>query len=82
VLEQKVDRTNPIVGGAPFEIAVSRATFAPKDWLRIGARLADEVWVLTAGTGVDPPPGLTLARRLDYRVPSSRAPRSILGYCR
>jgi 16S rRNA G527 N7-methylase RsmG len=82
VLEQKVDPANPLVDGAPFEIALSRATFAPKDWLPIGARLAHEVWVLTAGTDVDPPPGLVLARRLDYRVPSSGAPRSILGYRR
>jgi 16S rRNA G527 N7-methylase RsmG len=82
MLEQKVDPANPIVDGAPFGIALSRATFAPKDWLPIGAQLADEVWVLTAGTDLDPPPGLVLARRLDYRVPSSGAPRSILGYRR
>jgi len=82
MLEQKVDPANPIVDGTPFGIALSRATFAPKDWLPIGAQLADEVWVLTAGTDVEPPADLVLARRLDYRVPSSRAPRSILGYRR
>lgn len=82
MLEQKVDPANPIVDGTPFGIALSRATFAPKDWLPIGAQLADEVWVLTAGTDVEPPADLVLARRLDYRVPSSRAPRSILGYHR
>ncbi len=82
MLEQKVDPANPIVESAPFGIALSRATFAPKDWLTIGAQLADEVWVLTAGTDVDPPPGLVLARRLDYEVPSSGAPRCILGYRR
>jgi len=82
ILEQKVDPANPIIDGTPFGIALSRATFAPKDWLPIGAQLADEVWVLTAGTDVEPPSDLVLARRLDYRVPSSRAPRSILGYRR
>jgi 16S rRNA G527 N7-methylase RsmG len=82
MLEQKVDQANPNVDGAPFEIALSRATFAPKDWLPIGAQLADEVWVLTAGTDLDPPPGLVLARRLDYAVPSSGAPRCILGFGR
>lgn len=82
MLEQKVVPANPIVDGTPFGIALSRATFAPKDWLPIGAQLADEVWVLTAGTDVEPPADLVLARRLDYRVPSSRAPRSILGYRR
>ncbi|MDH3654217.1 MAG: class I SAM-dependent methyltransferase [Myxococcales bacterium] len=82
MLEQKVDLANPIVDGTPFGIALSRATFAPRDWLSIGAQLADEVWVLTAGTDVDPPAGLVLARRLDYSVPSSGAPRRILGYRR
>lgn len=82
ILERKVDPANPIVDSAPFGVALSRATFAPKDWLPIGAQLADEVWVLTAGTDVDPPPGLVLARRMDYEVPSSGAPRCILSYCR
>ena len=82
MLEQKVDPANPTVPGAPFGIALSRATFAPNDWLLIGAQLADEVWALTAGRDVDPPASLALARRLDYEVPSSGAPRSILGYRR
>jgi 16S rRNA (guanine527-N7)-methyltransferase len=82
MLEQKVDPANPRVDGAPFGIALSRATFAPNDWLPIGAQLADEIWVLTAGTDVEPPAGLILARRMDYAVPSSGAPRSILGYRR
>lgn len=81
-LEQKVDPAKPVVAGAPFSVALSRATFAPEDWLPIGARLADEVWVLTAGTELEAPPGLHLARRLDYEVPSSGAPRSILSYHR
>jgi len=82
ILEQRVDPANPRVDGAPFRIALSRATFAPNDWLPIGAQLADEIWVLTAGTDVDPPAGLILARRVDYAVPSSGAPRSILSYRR
>ena len=82
MLEQKVDPANPHVDGAPFGIAVSRATFAPNDWLPIGAQLGHEIWVLTAGTDVEPPAGLILARRMDYAVPSSGAPRSILGYRR
>lgn len=81
-LEQKVDPAKPVVEGAPFSVALSRATFAPEDWLRIGAQLADEVWVLTAGAEVEAPAGLNLARRLDYEVPSSGAPRSILSYRR
>ncbi|MGB3051838.1 MAG: RsmG family class I SAM-dependent methyltransferase [Polyangiales bacterium] len=82
MLERKVDPAHPTVDGAPFGIALSRATFPPNEWLPIGAQLADEVWVLTAGTDVDPPAGLLLARRLDYEVPSTGAPRSILAYRR
>lgn len=82
MLEQKVDLAMPVVEGAPFDIALSRATFSPEDWLPIGAQLADEVWVLTAGTEFQAPDNLQLARRLDYEVPSSGAPRSILAYRR
>ena len=80
VLEQKVDPEDPSVEGAPFDIALSRATFAPSDWLRIGATLADEVWVLTAGTEPEASPEVALVRRLDYQVPTSGAPRAILAY--
>lgn len=82
MLEQKVDRAKPAVPGTPFSVALSRATFAPEEWLGIGAQLAGEVWVLTAGTEVGAPGDLRLDRRLDYQVPSSGAPRSILAYCR
>lgn len=79
-LEQKVDSRSPVVSGAPFSVALSRATFSPQEWLPIGTRLAEEVWVLTAGTDVDAPADLQLQRRLDYKVPSTGAPRSILAY--
>lgn len=82
MLEQRVDPGAPAIEGAPFDIALSRATFSPEDWLPIGAQLAHEVWVLTAGTDVSPPDDVQLVRRLDYEVPSSRAPRTILAYSR
>ena len=82
MLEQKIDPAEPVVDGAPFSVALSRATFAPEEWLGIGAQLAEEVWVLTAGAEVEASAGLRLARRLDYEVPSSGAPRSILAYRR
>jgi len=82
VLEQRVDPAKPAVAGAPFDIALSRATFPPESWLPIGARLADEIWVLTAGSEVEAIAGLRLDRRLDYEVPSSGAPRSVLSYRR
>jgi 16S rRNA (guanine527-N7)-methyltransferase len=78
--ERKVDRDKPVVEGAPFSVALSRATFAPEDWLAIGAQLAEEIWVLTAGAEVDAGGELRLDRRVDYEVPSSGAPRAILAY--
>jgi 16S rRNA G527 N7-methylase RsmG len=80
MLEQKVDPREPSVEGAPFRIALSRATFSPEEWLSIGASLAAEVWVLTAGSELGEVGELQLVRRLDYAVPSSGAPRSILAY--
>ena len=83
VLEQKIDPENPALDDAPFDIALSRATFAPEEWLRIGAKLAEEIWVLTAGAEPEPEaPSLQLVRRLDYSVPSSGAPRVVLAYRR
>ena len=82
MLEKRVDPRAPASAGAPFDIALSRATFSPEDWLPIGAQLADEVWALTAGTDVPAPDDLRLLRRLDYTVPSSRAPRTVLAYGR
>lgn len=81
-LEQRIDPKKPSVAGAPFSVALSRATFPPDEWLRIGSELADEVWVLTAGAEPEATGELRLARRLDYEVPSSGAPRAILAYRR
>ncbi len=80
MLEHKIDPAKPALDGAPFSVALSRATFSPERWLAIGAQLADEVWALTAGAEVEAPGGLRLDRRLDYSVPSSGAPRSILAF--
>jgi 16S rRNA (guanine527-N7)-methyltransferase len=82
MLEQKIDREKPVVEGAPFSVALSRATFAPDEWLAIGAQLAEEVWVLAAGAEPEATGELRLDRRLDYEVPSSGAPRAILVYRR
>ena len=82
ILEQKIDTAKPTVLGAPFGIALSRATFSPEVWLAAGAQLADEIWVLTAGSQPEATDPLRLDRRLDYQVPSSGAPRSILAYRR
>ncbi|MEM7436492.1 MAG: RsmG family class I SAM-dependent methyltransferase [Myxococcota bacterium] len=88
VRETKVDPNAPALDGSPFDIALSRATFDPATWLRVGLDLAQEVWVFTAGAALPEDtsgkagPELTLARRIDYRVPSTDAPRSVLAFRR
>lgn len=80
VLQQKLDPQAPQLDGAPFDVAMSRATFPPAQWRSIGSRLASEVWVFTAGSQPEPDPALEQRARLDYRVPSTGAPRSVLAY--
>lgn len=83
VSERRLDAERPTVPGSPFDIGLSRATFAPEAWLRIGAQLAAEVWVFVAARAeVEPPSPLRLVRKLTYTVPSSGAPRAVLAYRR
>jgi 16S rRNA G527 N7-methylase RsmG len=82
VREQRVDPVSPNVPGSPFDVALSRATFPPELWLRVGAALSTEVWVFSAEAEVKPPAELTLARKLSYTVPSSGAPRALFAYRR
>jgi 16S rRNA (guanine527-N7)-methyltransferase len=81
VREERIDPENPRVAGQPFDVAISRAAFAPERWLSIGARLAARVLVLTAGAG-DPevPVGFSRARSVDYALPGSGAPRRATLY--
>ena len=82
VLEMRIDPDAPEVPDAPFDVALSRATFAPAEWRRVGVELANEVWVLIAGADLPGFADLELARRIDYVVPSSDAPRAVLAYRR
>lgn len=77
VLESRIDPAAPSVEGGPFDVAISRATFAPGEWLAIGARLARRVLVLLAQDAPPAaPPGLAVERSTDYRLPSG-APRRV-----
>lgn len=80
VVESKVNPREPAVHGAPFDVALSRATFDPADWLRLGSHLASDVLLFMARQ--DPPAldGWKVTQRVDYRVPSSDAPRAILRF--
>ncbi len=66
-----------------FEVALSRATFGPEEWLREGARIATHVvWVFLAGA--EPPilPGWRVAKDVEYRQPFSGAQRRTLCFAR
>lgn len=69
---------------ASFDVAISRATLAPADWLNLGDRLAGatgSVWVLTARE--EPPsgrPALTVEETLAYRWPGSQVERTATRY--
>jgi 16S rRNA (guanine527-N7)-methyltransferase len=83
VVEAHVSLTAPDVPGAPFDVALSRATFAPAEWLPIGAALARRTLVLIARE--EPPAasaGLVAGTVHRYALPSSGAPRSIATYDR
>jgi 16S rRNA (guanine527-N7)-methyltransferase len=82
-LEQKVDTDEPNVQGMPFDVAWSRATFAPELWLTVGMRLAPRTLVLLA-THAPPtaPAGVSLSSVVTYEVPRTHAQRSIAVYVR
>lgn len=65
------------------DVAVSRATFSPEEWLAEGARLARRsVWVLLARAEAPSLPGWRLEQRVDYCWPSSGASRHALEFVR
>jgi 16S rRNA (guanine527-N7)-methyltransferase len=70
--------------GEVFGAAVSRATLAPPEWLKLGAKLAPEgeVWVLLARE--DPPSlaGWTAVEDIRYRWPLTGAPRRAVRFTR
>lgn len=82
-LEQKLDLDAPRVLGAPFDVAWSRATFAPEIWAHAGPKLAPRTLVLLA-THAAPaaPTGTRLTQTVDYELPrgDTTARRSIAIY--
>lgn len=63
------------------DVALSRATFAPDEWLAHASRLARRgVWVLLARAAEPTLPGWRVARRIDYRWTFSEAERRAVLY--
>lgn len=82
VRENRIGAQTPALAGAPFDTALSRATFDPTVWRDLGTTLAREALVFTAGADLEEDPTLELVRTLRYEVPSTGAPRAIHGFRR
>ena len=80
VLECRVSTDEPFVEGQPFDVALSRATFAPERWLGVGSSLASEILVMLGRAAPPTHTTLSLKKQCDYSVPSSGSPRSLLLY--
>jgi 16S rRNA (guanine527-N7)-methyltransferase len=65
------------------DVALSRATLPPEEWLAEGARLARRsVWVLLARGAAPSRPGWQLASEVDYEWPLTQVPRRALCFTR
>lgn len=62
-----------------WDVAISRATLAPPEWLALGLSLAPEAWVLLAK---DPPPAGAIAEDVEYTWPLGGAQRRAVRYRR
>ena len=83
VVHAKLDPEAVQLEGAPFDIAMSRATFAPEVWVPTGLVLAARSFALLAAQSEPPAPaGSTLQATHDYALPFSQAPRRLAIYGR
>jgi 16S rRNA (guanine527-N7)-methyltransferase len=73
-----------VAEGRTFDVAISRATLPPPEWLALGAKLAPagSVWVLLATAEAPSLEGLRVAETIDYAWPLGAAPRRALRYDR
>lgn len=70
------------IAGAPFDVALSRATFEPAEWLARAEPLAPRTLVLVAGDPLPEREGARLLETRTYRLPRKDAPRAIGLYAR
>jgi 16S rRNA (guanine527-N7)-methyltransferase len=82
VLERKLDPTAPGLPDAPYDVALSRATFAPEVWLPAGLTLAPRNFVLLASQQPPAATGAELERLVEYSLPVSGAQRKLAIYRR
>jgi len=81
VLNTKLDPAHPQLTGTPFNVAMSRATFAPEIWVPAGLALGQRALALLAAQEPPPAPhGCKLESIQTYALPWSHAPRQIVAY--
>ncbi len=63
-----------------FDVAISRATLSPEDWLALGLELAREAWVFLAADAAPSRPGAALRETVAYADKEKK--RQLLRYAR
>lgn len=81
VIEQHVDIDDPVLSGTPFQVAISRATFDPFTWLRMGAALADQVVVCLGDATPPAHPNMHITKDVRYQL-TGGSPRRLVLYVR
>lgn len=65
-----------------YDVAVSRATLPPPEWVAEGARLAEVVWLLLAREEVPRHDGLRLDQSIEYAWPLRKIPHRAVRFVR
>jgi 16S rRNA (guanine527-N7)-methyltransferase len=80
VIEGKLDPEAPSLPDAPYDVALSRATFAPELWVTTGLALAPRNLVMLAAQQPPAAAGAELERAVDYALPITSAQRKLAIY--
>jgi 16S rRNA (guanine527-N7)-methyltransferase len=81
VSEERLDPNAPEPFLGKFDLACSRATFVPEQWVVLGLTVAPVVLVLSADAPPPAPSGSRLRESRNYSLPFSTAPRTVARYC-
>ena len=65
-----------------WDVAISRATLAPAQWIPLGLRLAPACWAMLAKDDAPPIEGARIADDIAYRWPLTDASRRLVRYDR
>ncbi len=74
---EEVRLENGAVPGAPFDLALSRATFEPAEWLARGLELAPKIVVLGTAEPLPSHDRATLVETRSYRLPFAGTERTL-----